>query len=65
MQKDKKQKPIRWSFEPSAETIRAYQDFLRHLGKYGDSVNKSKVLDTLVLDGLIRELTEKQTIRSR
>lgn len=62
MQKDKaKQKVKRWSFEPSAATLKAYDEFLESMGRLGASVNKSKLLDALVLDGLHRETDGNKT----
>lgn len=57
MPKQTKPQPklTRWSFEPSADTLAAYDEFLTSMGRYGKSVNKSKLLNALVLDGLRRE----------
>ena len=52
----KNKKLVRWSFEPSKETTDAYDVFVEQMGKLGHSINKSRLIDALVLDGLRREV---------
>ena len=58
---EKNAKLVRWSFEPSAETQKSYKEFLDSMGNFGKSVSKSKLLNTLVLDSLHREIEGNKT----